>query len=460
MKNILFTISLALTLIACNKETPKDYVVISGTIVNKKGDSLTVSGLTNSFSKKIGLSDQGHFIDTLIVEKTTYMIYDGSNYLYAYLEPGFELDMKYNADDIKNTVLFNGIGSEINNYLKEKKNLEQKIVGKGNNEYTLNESEFLSKIKEIQSSSLQLLSNTKNLPEDFQNIEKRDIDYQYLYKLSRYEDNHAYYNEIDTFKVSESFTKDLNGLDLNRVDDYKYSWFYTSLINYTLNKEAGKLTKSDSTLSKDVAILRTINKFVKNQNIKNILLYKNAKYGITQTSNLEDFFSAFISGSTDPENNKDIEENYTVLKKVNKGEPSPKFYNYENSVGGTSSLDDFKGKYVYIDIWATWCAPCKAEIPYLKEVEKQFYGKNIEFVNISVDKARDHDKWKKMVEEKGLKGVQLFADNNFKSQFIKDYNIKSIPKFILLDPNGKIIESNAPRPSNDKLIELFNSLKI
>ena len=97
---------------------------------------------------------------------------------------------------------------------------------------------------------------------------------------------------------------------------------------------------------------------------------------------------------------------------------------------------------------------------FLQEIEKKYHNKNIEFVSISVDAERDHDKWKKMVEEKGMGGVQLYADKSFDSDFAKDYVIKGIPKFILLDPEGKIVRSNAPKPSNKDLITLFNELGI
>ncbi|OSY86965.1 thioredoxin [Tenacibaculum holothuriorum] len=154
------------------------------------------------------------------------------------------------------------------------------------------------------------------------------------------------------------------------------------------------------------------------------------------------------------------EQKMYLATKLAKGTPSPKFENYENHKGGTTSLDDLKGKYVYVDVWATWCQPCKNEIPSLKKVEKQFHDKNIEFVSISVDKKNAHEAWKKMVADKELGGVQLFADNDWNSKFVKDYLINGIPRFILIDPNGNIVTPDAPRPSNPKLVELFNSLDI
>lgn len=151
------------------------------------------------------------------------------------------------------------------------------------------------------------------------------------------------------------------------------------------------------------------------------------------------------------------------------GSPSPTFENYENHKGGSTSLKDLEGKYVYIDIWATWCAPCIAEIPSLKELESQYKDKNIQFVSISIDDAQRSgggdlavakQKWKTMVEEKELVGIQLFSDKNWESDFVRNYNIQGIPRFILIDPNGNIVDANAPRPSSEQLVELFDSLDI
>lgn len=140
------------------------------------------------------------------------------------------------------------------------------------------------------------------------------------------------------------------------------------------------------------------------------------------------------------------------------GKPSPTFNNYENYKGGTTSLSDLRGKYVYIDMWATWCGPCKKEIPYLKELEEKFKGNNIHFVSISIDKPNKHDAWKEMVEEKELSGIQLYAGEDV--EFQMEYQINAIPRFILIDPQGNIVNANAPRPSSGNQIEdLLNSLK-
>ena len=147
-----------------------------------------------------------------------------------------------------------------------------------------------------------------------------------------------------------------------------------------------------------------------------------------------------------------------IAKNLAKGAESPKFVDYENNAGGTTSLDDLKGKYVYIDLWATWCQPCKNEIPFLKKVEEEYHNKNIEFVSISVDRQKDYQTWKQMIVDKELSGVQLYAKED--KAFMDAYRVSGIPRFILLDPEGNIVDSNAPRPSNPKLVELFKSLNI
>ena len=153
------------------------------------------------------------------------------------------------------------------------------------------------------------------------------------------------------------------------------------------------------------------------------------------------------------------QDKHDLLVTLGRGKPSPKF-NYPDINGKNISLENLKGKYVYIDVWATWCGPCKVQIPYLKEIEEAYKDKNIAFVGLSIDTQDNKEKWKKMVDERDLNGYQLLADNDWKSTFIEEYKISGIPRFILIDPEGNIVSADAPRPSEPSLITLFNELNI
>ena len=134
-------------------------------------------------------------------------------------------------------------------------------------------------------------------------------------------------------------------------------------------------------------------------------------------------------------------------------------------LGGTTSIDDLKGKFLYIDIWATWCKPCIAQIPYLKILEEEYKDKNISFVSISTDDDRRsngswekaRNKWTSMVKRKNLTGIQLWAGKD-DARFSREYMIRSIPRFILIDPKGNIVDSNAKSPANPTLKEMLNTL--
>ena len=94
---------------------------------------------------------------------------------------------------------------------------------------------------------------------------------------------------------------------------------------------------------------------------------------------------------------------------------------------------------------------CKAEIPHIQKLEKEFHGKDIEFVSVSVDKSKDKDKWKTFVKDNHLTGIQLIVDNAFSSEITKEYGVNSIPRFLLFDQKGKVIDIDAKRPSNPEL---------
>ena len=109
---------------------------------------------------------------------------------------------------------------------------------------------------------------------------------------------------------------------------------------------------------------------------------------------------------------------------------------------------------VVIDFWASWCGPCRGELPALKELEEKYAGKDIHFVSLSCDKNKKA--WENMVTKDQLKGIQLHMGTD--RTFMDAYLINGIPRFILLDRDGKIISANMTRPSDPKTAEKFNEL--
>ncbi|CAD0001745.1 TlpA family protein disulfide reductase [Flavobacterium salmonis] len=215
------------------------------------------------------------------------------------------------------------------------------------------------------------------------------------------------------------------------------------LAQYSLNNEKFQ----NEAFSKDEAEFATLLEAKKKWDNETL---EKGKYDADFQTALKNSFAQF---------NQYAAQAYESNAKTNKlkGKPSPDF-DYENYKGGKTKLSDLKGKYVYIDLWATWCGPCRAEIPFLQKIEEKYHGKNIEFVSISIDTAKDHDKWKKFVTDKNLGGVQLFADKDWGSDFVTSYGVNGIPRFILIDPNGNIINPDADRPSSATLQTQLDAL--
>lgn len=154
--------------------------------------------------------------------------------------------------------------------------------------------------------------------------------------------------------------------------------------------------------------------------------------------------------------NQAKEKNKNILR----GMKMPEFT--ANSVDGKEyKLSDFKGKVVIIDFWFTGCIPCKAEMPYYDKLAEEMQGKPIQFLSVSLDTGNQlMATWKKMMEEKDGKSPVLNVNlpQGFKSDFAANMNIRSVPRIVLVDKDGNIVDAYAKRPSDPKLKEQINTL--
>lgn len=144
-------------------------------------------------------------------------------------------------------------------------------------------------------------------------------------------------------------------------------------------------------------------------------------------------FSPEIKNS---EKGKEMTEKLKYFNQSKVGSVAPKF-TLKDSNGKTVSLDDFKGKYVLIDFWASWCGPCREELPYVKELYKRYHQQGFEIISITKDEKSDL--WKKAIEKEKIEPWTHFSLLENHSNIDKEYFVNGIPHKLLIDKNGMII---------------------
>ena len=143
-----------------------------------------------------------------------------------------------------------------------------------------------------------------------------------------------------------------------------------------------------------------------------------------------------VGASSKPD---DLDLNVTVIKGVKAGELAPDF-ELKDSDGKRVKLSDFRGKIVFLDFWATWCGPCRGEIPHLKELAKNF-GSRDDFVLLSVSLDTDAAKWREFIRKEQMNWRHALDDKNWEGVASK-YGVTGIPTTFLLDKDGKVLKTD------------------
>ena len=401
------TILLIISLVyfSINKKTIKETkVTIAGKITNPRGESVSFINQDTSYSTTT--NKNGAFTISFDLDSATYLRFEhGPEGTAMYVNPGDKIDLTIDTESFDETIKYRG--SPSSSFLAKKYLLEERSDYLGEVYYMSSTQEYKTYLESIKNSIIDEFGDVND--SKFINSEVANIDRDIEYFIGRQEKLSQYSNDVrsymwETSEISRAFNF-YAALDSLNTTEFKYmTEQYTQSYQSSLNR------------------------------VTNQEFLATAKERITKTTN------------------RWIEMKTAVDNMPKEGQPAINF-NYPDIDGNNVSLSNLKGKLVYVDVWATWCGPCRAEIPSLQKLEVDYHERDVTFLSVSVD--QDKEAWKKMVADEELGGIQLWADGW--SKITKDYAIFGIPRFMLFDTKGNIISTNAPRPSSDSIRELLDA---
>lgn len=474
-KAVLSIILLVLSIISVGQNKAKSFpFIIQGQVTNFPAEKLFL----------IFHDEKGFMMDTIPVDKNgkfylkSYKInkpqiatLEKSNVIRTklYIAPGYNLSLSGNGKDygsFNSTKKITGVGSESNKYLFIKDSILSTRVY-STEWFKMNEKDLLSFVKKDQhlNDSLYRIIFERNPQQDkwfnfFGKVTWLDNKFRTFYYLI----NHAIDDTSFSYKKSTSFVG--NNFDKKILSNlYKKEYliseqYHMAMNDYPLYLWILNCRKAPDYRNDKKFNVQIVEKVANNYRgeIRELMLFGKMEEAITHCRSFEELnlykteFPKYISQIASKTRKETLESDITNrgarLIKTQIGEPAPAF-SAEDSSGIKYHIADYIGKVVYLDLWASWCGPCRAETPYLKKVvEKYKNDSRIAFVSIAVlDKMEN---WKEALIKDTPTWLQLF-DRNGNVQ--NSYVANSIPKFILINKEGKIVSFDAPPPSTGEEIE-------
>jgi thiol-disulfide isomerase/thioredoxin len=470
-------------------------IKISGTIINPADVKLTVANATNinivpeNKQEAVTLSPEGKFTITIPVsQKYNWIILalgqgQGQQRIDFFVKEGSELNVTADGKNLDSTASFQGKGSDVPQYFANLSKTRGGIIGyyKRTQEIAeLNSDTYLHGIDSIRADEENYMKNNnlgKALPKDFQaywsaflkySVYDAMLHYPGMHESMRLKTNNIPSIPPELFVITRKTPAvfDDNLLDIAFYQTYVQSYYssvlaangYNNII--TNNPKTGEQDRTQALqLTDSVLHLLYANAPKKTAEFGagRILATESRNPGQAWTlAEVEARNAAYKKNFPKSANNAVLDKIAYDIKKFNPGQPALDFA-FKTIEGKDVKLSDLKGKVVYMDFWASWCGPCKGEMPHAKEVKEHFKDRNdVVFLYVSIDDKEEA--WKRGIQAMSIAGIHTRTPG-WGGEIAKLYQISSIPAYFLIDKKGNFVIEKTPRPSQtQELIKLMEGL--
>ena len=255
---------------------------------------------------------------------------------------------------------------------------------------------------------------------------------------------YAVYNPNGKLEYPKSLDKLRQVVGIDDAELASYSDYRAYVTEYFRNKSH----RNDS------LFFYYVNAELKSPKVKDYTIYEAAQNNLTRTKDStrrELMLQSALSSFSNAKLGEDLKEHAFRVANLQSGR---KAYNFSAEAlnGRELTLSQMAGRYIVVDVWASWCKPCKKENPVFDELADRYTSERVAFVSLSVDE--DANAWRVHAANRSHKVLQIRAHKN-EEEFSRNYAISTIPRFILIDPKGRIINANLPRPSEAEFEEVL-----
>jgi thiol-disulfide isomerase/thioredoxin len=431
---------------------------VSGQIINPKGDLVHLRHYSNFITYEevtidsAVLDKKGNFKMQFPCAAAGFVTFaHGDEITEMYIIPGDDIQLTLDTKEFDESIRYTGKGAFVNTYLAQK--YIQTPVPTAEI-YKYSPEAFATYIDSTRGMlwnfSDQYFSQRNDLTPDelmFVELAKNNILYDGAGQKLTFPAYHGYVTGKRGFTPPAEYYNFLDGIPLvnaSAASSYLYLEFLKSYVDYKLKTGLTAAPAADPNYMRDAIIDENWQGYLRDY------LHTSYIYDLLSGHSFEEAESRYNhvkATLTTPAFIELLDQSFAAQKQLAPGQPAPDVM-VTDPTGKRFHLSDFRGKAVYLDIWATWCGPCLREIPAMEKLVDEMAGADVVFLSISVDV--NEAAWKKMVADKDMKGLHGISPGDFNAPIAKAYQVNGIPRYVLIDKEGKIANSNAPRPADVK----------